>query len=140
MRRDILKSDADYIVIPVNMVGVMGAGLAKQFAKKYPEHVEEYQHWCKNYTSSPQQLKIANKFIMLPTKHHWRENSEMIKIRGQVSYMFMYMIPHYKNKSVALPLLGAGLGGLDSKEVKAMLTKMSKGAEMLWNIETDIYG
>lgn len=140
VKNDILKSDSDYIVIPVNMVGVMGAGLAKQFAKTYPEHVQEYVTWCQEYALRPQQICIGGRFIMLPTKYHWRDNSDIKTIRREVSYMYTYMIPHYRGKSVALPLLGAGLGGLDPKEVKSMLKKMGTGAEALWDIQTDVFG
>jgi O-acetyl-ADP-ribose deacetylase (regulator of RNase III) len=46
IKGDIFDSDADYLVNPVNLVGVMGAGLAKEFKKRYPYMFEQYQKWC----------------------------------------------------------------------------------------------
>lgn len=43
---DILASDADAIVNPVNCVGVMGAGLALQFKKAFPQNFRAYKKAC----------------------------------------------------------------------------------------------
>lgn len=40
------ETDADALVNPVNCVGVMGAGLALQFRKRYPEMFQSYREAC----------------------------------------------------------------------------------------------
>ena len=47
VKGNILESDAEALVNPVNCVGVMGAGLAKQFKAKYPEMFDKYKELCK---------------------------------------------------------------------------------------------
>lgn len=42
---DLLKSGCDIICHQVNLQGVMGGGLAKQIAAKYPEVEEEYKRY-----------------------------------------------------------------------------------------------
>lgn len=137
-RSNILDAQSDYIVIPVNLVGVAGAGLAKQWAEREPDMVEAYKDWCINYNQRPQQLKIG-KYILVPTKNHWRDNSNLKNIRNQLGYLYYYMIPHYEMKSVAISAIGAGLGGLDVREVRALITTMAKGAELLYDVQTDYY-
>lgn len=135
---DILKAQSDYIVIPVNTVGAPGAGLAKQWADKEPDMVDTYKKWCENYHTSPQQIMIG-KYILVPTKGHWREKSNLENVRGQVNYMYHYMIPHHQGKSVAISAIGAGLGGLDYETVAKMLKTMGEGALKLYGIHTDFY-
>lgn len=140
MVSDILKAQSDYVVIPVNKVGVAGAGLAYQWAQKYPEEVEEYKAWCIKVRAgeAPEQIITGGRHILLPTKTHWRDNSNMEDIHHRVVYMYSYMIPHFKNKSVSVPLLGAGLGNLNRDDVKKMLKKLALGARFLYDIDTDV--
>jgi O-acetyl-ADP-ribose deacetylase (regulator of RNase III) len=44
---DILTADVDAVVNPVNTVGVMGAGLAKQFGLAYPAMFDDYVGACR---------------------------------------------------------------------------------------------
>jgi len=124
-------------VIPVNKVGVMGAGLAKQFAQKFPQYVTAYKDWCKTPTT---QLLVIDRFIFLPTKNHWRENSDLKTVLGNVRVMYTSFIPHDQGKSVSIPLVGAGLGGLDDRIVEHFLVRYAQGAKLLYGIETDVYG
>ena len=43
---NIFDSGADVLTVPVNCVGVMGAGLAKQFKQRFPGLNSDYQAWC----------------------------------------------------------------------------------------------
>jgi O-acetyl-ADP-ribose deacetylase (regulator of RNase III) len=80
---DIFKTDAKSIVNPVNCVGVMGRGLAKQFKQQFPEYYKEYKRHCRQellqlHRPIPYQLtqkeqrkvKDALVIISFPTKHH----------------------------------------------------------------------
>lgn len=42
--KDIFKEPGDLYVIPVNTIGVMGAGLAKAFALDHPDLFRRYKH------------------------------------------------------------------------------------------------
>lgn len=69
VKGNILESDAEALVNPVNCVGVMGTGLAKQFKAKYPEMFDKYKELCKKiswwsypYISNQRQAAIYYKF------------------------------------------------------------------------------
>ena len=140
-RRDVLESDADYIVIPVNRQGVAGAGLAKQWADQYPSEVDEYKKWCYNLREgrAPAQIITGGRHILLPTKDHWRDNSNLQDVHHKVVFMYSYMIPHFQGKTVSVPLLGAGLGNLDRNDVTKMLRKLALGAYHLYDIDTTVF-
>lgn len=48
---DLLESQCDIIAHQVNLQGVMGGGLARQIAEKYPQCEEEYKCYCKDKKS-----------------------------------------------------------------------------------------
>ena len=54
---DLLKANEDILVHQVNVVGVMGAGVAQQIATKYPKTKEEYTKFCKKYSFRYENLK-----------------------------------------------------------------------------------
>lgn len=47
---NLLEDDAQALVNPVNCVGTSGAGLARQFAKRFPWFVPRYQHDCRDHS------------------------------------------------------------------------------------------
>lgn len=138
---DILKAKTDYIAIPVNIVGVAGAGLAKQWALQYPDLEKEYKAWCQRRAlgKASQQVIIYEKFLMFPTKKHYKDKSDLTHIKHELGYMYWYMLPHYKDRSIALPMLGAGLGGLNSEDVFKLIEKKAIGAEYSYDIYTTLY-
>ena len=50
---DIFESQAKVLVNPVNCVGIMGAGLALQFKRRYPEEFNTYKIVCQNKEIEP---------------------------------------------------------------------------------------
>lgn len=137
----IFDSDADAIVNAVNCVGVMGAGLAKAFKYKFPHMVEQYEVKCKLGLLRPGQLDIyvidsTPKYIInFPTKDDWKDPSLMEYIYDGISALH-YEVFKWKMKSVAIPALGCGLGGLDWKDVKPELM----GLDKIWpNVNWIIY-
>ena len=46
VKGDIFESHCFAAVNPVNCVGVMGAGLAKQFKERYPQMFKDYKKRC----------------------------------------------------------------------------------------------
>ena len=122
---DIFATGAECIINPVNCVGVMGKGLALAFAKRYPGIMEPYKRVCTSGQLKPggvQLLRVDAKtgarvkeggilIANLATKDHWRDPSQigwvddgMRKLAGALETRGV--------KSVAIPKLGAGLGGL----------------------------
>lgn len=128
----IFDSDADAIVNAVNCVGVMGGGLAKAFKDRFPHMYEQYLLQCAYGVLRPGKMDLyfldpANhKFIInFPTKDDWRKPSELSYIYSG-SAELMHLVGLYKIKSVALPALGCGLGGLSWGVVKPLLEEMDK--------------
>lgn len=123
---------------PVNCVGVMGAGLARQFRDKYPKNYVAYSIACANKectigTVFP--FKENGKLIVnFPTKNDWRFPSRIEYIEKGLPSLLAVLA--YNNiKSVAIPQLGCGLGGLNWKDVKPLILETFKDIE----IELDIY-
>jgi len=113
---DIFYTEMQVLVNPVNTVGVMGKGLAKQFKLKYPEMFTEYKATCDDGTLTTGKLHIfrtADKWILnFPTKAHWRSKSKIDYVeRGLQEFVAIYEAENIE--SIAFPMLGCGLGGLD---------------------------
>jgi O-acetyl-ADP-ribose deacetylase (regulator of RNase III) len=123
-RGDIFKEDADAIVNTVNCVGAMGRGIALQFKKHFPENFKVYEAACKQKEVMPGKMfvhetgfLIGPKYIInFPTKRHWRGASRMVDIESGLLDL-VKVIKKLNIKSIALPPLGCGLGGLDWAEV-----------------------
>jgi O-acetyl-ADP-ribose deacetylase (regulator of RNase III) len=139
---DILEAQVDAIVNPVNCVGVMGAGLAKQFRERYPEMFERYKRWCNKglielgvymlYVTEEDRPKSGYpKFIVcFPTKNHWADVSKLEDIEACLDDLQDWVEVRQHSfdeinriKSIAFPALGCGLGGLDWKDVKPLIDK-----------------
>ena len=122
---DILRDHAEAIVIPVNTLGIAGAGLARQWKIQYPNEHRLYGIVCKDkrfnigkvlpVISSPNRL-----FLCFPTKIVPRKRSELAWIEDGLSDL-KRLIPTLRIQSVALPALGCGLGGLDWKTVRPLI-------------------
>lgn len=117
VRGDVLKGDG-IVFIPVNMVGVMGAGLAKQFKDLYPEAFRLYRITCETKMIQDETVIIEDHFrdfCMFPTKNHWRDKSDWSQIESRLKQdlQFIGEMEDYPFKVVSLPKIGCGLGGLD---------------------------
>lgn len=117
---DILRADVEAIVNTVNCVGVMGRGIALQFKKAYPANFTAYLEACNNKQVQPgkmfvfdtQQLANPRFIINFPTKRHWKGASRIEDIESGLEALIS-TIQEKQIKSIAIPPLGAGLGGLD---------------------------
>jgi O-acetyl-ADP-ribose deacetylase (regulator of RNase III) len=125
---DILRADAEAIVNTVNCVGVMGRGIALQFKKVWPENFTTYAAACKQKKVQPGNMFITEtgqltnpKYIInFPTKRHWRGASKIEDIECGLDTLVQDI--QVKNiKSIAIPPLGSGLGGLDWAEVRQLI-------------------
>ena len=128
---DILKDDADYLVIPVNTKGAMGAGLAKSIAKNYPYVKKTHRRLCLNGDFSVGKLKLvtgtANNsdsnqkwFVLFPTKKDWKNPSKLSYIESGLHFLKNMGIS--PDITFAFPKLGCGLGGLNwENDVKPLI-------------------
>lgn len=118
----IFKSLADCLVNPVNMKGVMGAGLALQFKKRFPENYRIYRKWCQ--TAQPGEVLVtreAGKWICnVPTKIHWKDKADLQLIKSGVASM-VTELNKAAIETVAVPELGCGLGGLKWEDVEPVI-------------------
>lgn len=113
----------------VNTVGVMGAGIAKQFKARFPTMFQDYKERCKNKLvemGKPYLWKPSATdgvwVLNFPTKQHWRAASKMEWIEQGLEYL----VEHYKDwniQSLAIPALGCSLGGLSWHEVKPVMER-----------------
>jgi O-acetyl-ADP-ribose deacetylase (regulator of RNase III) len=140
---NILDSTCEHIVIPVNTMGVMGKGLAKEFAERYPKLKDEYMSICKHgfFGWKPGGGSVFAydlrdyKFLMLATKEDWRQPSKIewidigLKKLQQMTenqidgYDYEYVHQAQVSSSIAIPPLGCGLGGLNWDYVYSLIQK-----------------
>lgn len=137
--QSILSDPSDGIVIPVNTVGVPGAGLALAWAKQYPDASRLYKAACKNGSFGIGRILVAtaiplNKplqhFLCFPTKEHWRNPSRMKYIEAGLPVLAK-MCTHLQLTSIAVPALGCGLGGLRWQDVFPAIKKHLDALEIV---------
>lgn len=136
VKGNILDSQSDFITIPVNCVGVMGAGLALEFKKKYPIVFQWYKEDCQKSEIAPGIPVFYNQVCLFPTKDHWKNPSklEWIDIGLAILSNRWYEEGDF---SIALPALGCGLGGLNwESEVKPLIEKYFSKHQ---NIDVEVY-
>lgn len=126
---DILNADTEVLVNTVNCVGIMGRGIALQFKKRFPDNFKAYAAACKREEVQPGKMfifdtgeKLLNPryIINFPTKRHWRGASRIEDIESGLDAL-AEEIRERKIRSLAIPPLGSGLGGLDWQQVRARM-------------------
>lgn len=125
---DLLAQDAEALVNSVNCVGIMGRGVALQFKRAYPRNFGAYQAACRRGEVQPGKMFVYETgsltnpryIINFPTKRHWRGRSRIGDIEAGLQAL-VGEINRRGIKSVALPPLGSGLGGLDWREVRPLI-------------------
>lgn len=124
---DILTEHVEALVNTVNCVGIMGRGVALQFKKAFPENFAAYAEACQRKEVQPGHPFIFETgqmypryIINLPTKRHWRGKSRMEDIEVGLAAL-AEQIRARRIRSIALPPLGSGLGGLDWSQVRSRI-------------------
>ena len=125
---DILSEEADALVNTVNCVGVMGRGIALQFKRAFPENFRAYAARCKRNEMQPGRVFVFDTgqvvppryIVNFPTKRHWRGKSRMEDIEAGLRSL-ADEIRSRGIRSIAVPPLGSGLGGLNWPEVRTRL-------------------
>lgn len=144
---DMFSTNSDAIVNTVNCVGVMGKGVALEFKRKWPENYKFYKRACDKRELRPGKVLTFDRggifeseppryLINFPTKDHWRAKSKIEYIESGLDALVIE-IKKLSIKSIALPPLGCGNGGLDWKIVKPLIiNKLS----VLDNVRIELYG
>ncbi len=122
---DLLAADAEALVNTVNTVGVMGKGVALQFKKAFPANYRAYKRACDREAVQPGrmfvfetgQLTGPRLVINFPTKRHWRGKAHLEYIDAGLEDLARVLRKH-NVRSVAIPPLGCGNGGLRWDDVR----------------------
>lgn len=131
IKGNLLESKAEALVNTVNTMGIMGKGIALQFKEMFHDNYKLYVNACKNktikigcmfVTEDNSSLYGKKTIINFPTKTNWRFPSEYQYIEEGLADL-VRTIKERNIKSIAIPPLGAGNGGLDWNKVKILLEK-----------------
>jgi O-acetyl-ADP-ribose deacetylase (regulator of RNase III) len=125
---DLLRADANALVNTVNCVGIMGRGVALQFKKAFPSNFDQYKDACDRGEVVPGRMFITERhalsgprfIINFPTKRHWKGKSRIEDIESGLDAL-RSEIETRSIKSIAIPPLGAGLGGLNWSDVRSRI-------------------
>jgi O-acetyl-ADP-ribose deacetylase (regulator of RNase III) len=141
---NLLDAKAEALVNTVNTVGVMGKGIALMFKEAFPENLRAYVEACKN-----KEIKVGSVFVTerhnwvggpkwivnFPTKQHWRNPSKIEWIKDGLQDLKRFIIEN-NVRSIALPPLGSGNGGLDWKDVRPVI---EDALSTLSDVEVTVY-
>ena len=153
---NIFEAKVEAIVNPVNCVGIMGKGLALEFKKRLPENYKFYRECCDKKILEPGILCISDYrptarhvnmtaltgiigsiwgelspweyVVNFPTKVHWQHKSVLRDVEWGLRSLQLFILEQ-EVKSIALPKLGCGLGGLDFEDVKPIIERELDGLE-----------
>ncbi len=132
---DLFKDDAEALVNTVNCVGVMGKGVALKFKQLWPENYRKYKEVCERNELYPGKLLVVEEGDMIngrkllvnfPTKEHWKAKSKLEYVEKGLDAL-VKEIQGSNIKSIAMPPLGCGNGGLEWKEVRKIIVQKLSG-------------
>lgn len=125
-KASIFNSSCSVLVNPVNCEGIMGAGLALEFKRKFPVMFISYKASCARGDLRVGKLYCWRSFndknfiLCFPTKDFYARPSNLLYIRAGLTE-FVRIYRFLGIDSVAFPMLGCGLGGLDRGEVREIM-------------------
>lgn len=150
---DMFASGADSLVCPVNTIGVMGAGLAKVFAKRYPDACRMYKRECSAGAMAPGDVvrvlsgvrerlpaKPGPLIYFVATKYHWKSPSQLEWVERCAHGLVNGARANASSmSSVAVPAIGGGLGELPWDDVRPILIAASEQIEAA-GVRVYLYG
>jgi O-acetyl-ADP-ribose deacetylase (regulator of RNase III) len=127
-RGNLLEADAEALVNSVNCDGFMGKGIALQFKQAFPDNLKEYESACRTGKMTPGRMLIHDNgrmakpyfIVNFPTKRHWRQKSKLEDIESGLKALVSDIV-RLEIKSIAVPPLGCGLGGLKWNTVRPLI-------------------
>lgn len=142
VKGNLLEDSAEAYVNTVNTVGAMGKGIALQFNQAFPDVFKRYAKDCKRSLVQVGKMHVVEvdglatpKYVInFPTKEHWRHASKLEYIQKGLQDL-VKVVQDLGIKSIALPPLGCGNGGLDWEKVRPMILE----AFQPLNVEVHLY-
>jgi len=136
---NLLEAKTEALVNTVNTVGVMGKGIALMFKERFAQNYRVYAAACKAgevetgkmHVTATNELDGPRWIVNFPTKRHWRSPSQMAWITEGLHDLRRFLLEN-DVKSVAVPPLGAGNGGLKWPEVREQIV------EVLGDLDVDV--
>ncbi|WP_028763031.1 type II toxin-antitoxin system antitoxin DNA ADP-ribosyl glycohydrolase DarG [Shewanella colwelliana] len=140
---NLLESDTEALVNTVNTVGVMGKGIALMFKERFSLNMSLYVKACKDkevqtgkmFVTATNELGNPQWIVNFPTKQHWRSSSKMEWIVDGLKDLRSWIVAN-DIKSIAIPPLGAGNGGLNWSDVKP---EIETALSSLENVDIYVY-
>lgn len=140
---NLLEAHVDAVVNTVNTVGVMGKGIALMFKERFPENYKAYVAACKRgevqigrmFVTPNDEFEGPHWIINFPTKKHWRQPTRIEWVSEGLADL-KQVIQDKGIRSIAIPPLGCGNGGLDWNVVRPMI---EKALEDLNEVEIVVY-
>jgi O-acetyl-ADP-ribose deacetylase (regulator of RNase III) len=133
----IFTSSFQTVVNTVNCAGIMGAGIALEFRRRYPQMFREYEKLCDERKIRIGKLwlhKTPGRWILnFPTKQHWRDPSREADIAAGLEE-FKRRYVEWGIESIAFPLLGAMHGGIPSDRSRALMKQHLSTCELFAEI------
>lgn len=132
---NLLEAETEALVNTVNEVGIMGKGIALMFREAFPENMRAYAAVCRAGEVRVGRMFVtqdchtfgARWIINFPTKKHWRNPSKLEWVRDGLKDL-VRVIRENGIRSVAVPPLGCGNGGLEwsqvRREIEAALSEL----------------
>ncbi|GIF05875.1 type II toxin-antitoxin system antitoxin DNA ADP-ribosyl glycohydrolase DarG [Actinoplanes siamensis] len=125
---NLLTSEVEALVNTVNTVGVMGKGIALQFKRAFPANFRAYRAACARGEIQLGQVWLFDTGVLgprryilnFPTKQHWRNASQLSDIAAGLDSL-VSLVHEHRIRSLAIPALGCGNGGLDWAEVRPLI-------------------
>ncbi len=127
---NLLDAPTEAFVNTVNTMGVMGKGIALQFKEAFPENFRVYKKACEQKELETGKLlwvkeltPQGDKWIVnFPTKTVYYRKSSYQYVEGGLKTL-VGDLQSKAIKSIAIPPLGCGNGGLQWDKVKALIEK-----------------
>jgi O-acetyl-ADP-ribose deacetylase (regulator of RNase III) len=129
---NMFESRADALVNPINCVGTMGAGLAKEFKRRFPGLNDHYVAAAARrevkvgriltFPTLDQSGRGPRYIFNFPTKDQWRNPSQLSWIVSGLDNL-REVCDDLAVRSIAIPALGCGLGGLDWDDVSEAIQR-----------------
>jgi len=129
---NLLDAEVEALVNTVNTVGIMGKGIALMFKDAFPENFRLYAAACKLGEVQIGKMFVTERpslagsgggprwIINFPTKRHWRDRTRLEWVEAGLADL-VRTLEEKAIRSVALPPLGCGNGGLEWSAVRPLI-------------------
>ena len=131
------NGDFDIIVQGCNCFNAMGAGLAPQIAKRYPDaqdadnqtrkgSISKLGNWTIGWNTKDTRAPIQFKIINAYTQYSTSQQGEDVFEYAAFELILRKLAHEYGTSRFGLPYIGMGLAGGDKKRIMAMIENFAK--------------